>query len=180
MGRSKRRELAREFVRTVQDALQCLVDVHVHTAPAEAGLLKVVHRPATAKLNSDFGLRLQVAYYCRIEDPGQAQQDPRADIAGYAYQLLSSTALPGTHDPEIVAYHYHPTLTPDISFPHMHIQWNLVVGPNPFGKCHFPTGHIALEDFLRLLIRDFSAQPRVPNWDAVFTSTASSRAQQDT
>lgn len=167
------------LVRNAQQALRILADVHVYITGAawSDDIVRLVHRPLEAKLRSDLDLRLAVEQYCRVEMPSSSRARRHATIIGYSYSVLTARGQTGPNDREIFAYHYHPALTPDVPFPHMHVHWNRPAGEKPISKCHFPTGHIALEDFLRLLIRDFSAQPRVSNWEAVFTRTASSQAQ---
>lgn len=61
---------------------------------------------------------------------------------------------------------------PDDQFPHMHVGWDLLAGEKPISKYHFPTGHIVLEDFLRLLVRDFGARPRRHDWGSILARTS--------
>ena len=70
-----------------------------------------------------------------------------------------------------MAYHWHPTERSDVMFPHLHLGPGAKAEQSELMKAHLPTGGIALEDVLRLAIRDFAVRPRRRNWAEILDST---------
>ena len=54
----------------------------------------------------------------------------------------------------------HPESTPKLKWPHMHINANTFDGDT--SRVHFPTAWVCIEDFVKVLIRDFGIKPRLP------------------
>ena len=86
--------------------------------------------------------------------------------AAYAYALL--TAADGN---EIFGYHWHPRGRSPIATPHFHFGSGAGVERADVASAHFPSGRIALEEFLRCIIRDFQVMPRRGDWQEVLDST---------
>jgi hypothetical protein len=80
----------------------------------------------------------------------------RANTTGYSYGLY---AKPNNEEP-IVEFHWHPESTPKLKWPHMHVIANSKHGE--LDRVHFPTARICIEDFIRLLVRDFGVETRFP------------------
>jgi hypothetical protein len=74
----------------------------------------------------------------------------------YIYALYHGEEL-------ILSYHWHPDTSPDIDFPHLHHP------ASP--KVHFPTKRIALEDVIRLAIREFGVMPLKKTWQRMLRET---------
>jgi len=55
--------------------------------------------------------------------------------------------------------------------PHFHIGPATGVDLDEMIKAHLPTGHIAIEDVTRVLIRDFSIKPLRPDWEKILTES---------
>lgn len=81
----------------------------------------------------------------------------RAKSTGYTYGLY---AQPDNQEP-ILEFHWHPESTPRLRWPHLHVIANSADGQ--LDRVHFPTARICVEDFIRLLIRDFDVETRVPH-----------------
>ena len=78
---------------------------------------------------------------------------------------------------ELVVYHWHPKGVSTVRSPHLHFAGAppLVLPPGPgeqqshqlaINRAHFPTGRIAIEAFIELLIRDFGIEPKRSDWQA--------------
>lgn len=98
----------------------------------------------------------------------QAANSPGAwvvQLTAYGYELLDD------QDRELLAYQWHPQGRSAVTWPHVHL------GPatgdlwRPMSRAHLPAGRIAVQDVLRLAIRDFGVPPRRANWEAVLDRT---------
>jgi hypothetical protein len=74
---------------------------------------------------------------------------------------------------ELFAYHWHPNERSPITYPHFHIYQGAQVSRDDVRKAHFPTGRIAFEDVLRLVITQFGVIPLRNDWEAVLDTTQS-------
>jgi hypothetical protein len=81
----------------------------------------------------------------------------KANSTAYIYELF---AKPNNEDP-ILEFHWHPQSTPRLRWPHLHVIANSKDGK--LDRVHFPTARLCIEDFIRLLIRDFDVSPRLPH-----------------
>ena len=70
-----------------------------------------------------------------------------------------------------ILYHWHPQGTSTVNFPHVHLRPGGQLGGTRINEAHFPTGLVALEEVLRLAIREFGVRPRRPDWAEVLDST---------
>jgi hypothetical protein len=80
----------------------------------------------------------------------------KAQTTGYTYSVLGKE---GEGFREILVFHWHPLTTKNLKWPHMHVVGNTFDGD--LGRVHIPTGRLAIEDFVRVLIRDFDVKARV-------------------
>lgn len=106
-------------------------------------------------------------HYRLIEKPSSAEPWQVSTVA-YFYALRDADGQ------EILAYHWHPRVTPEVTFPHLHVGYGARVERPEFHRAHLPTGRVALEDFVRALIEDFGVSPVRENWTDVL---AKSRAE---
>lgn len=92
----------------------------------------------------------------------------RVEIVSYEYQVLDR------EEREILAFHWHPVGLSNVTDPHLHLSSRL--NPLDMGRnqdpldlagMHMPTGFVALEDVVRLLITEFGIIPRRTDWDNV-------------
>ncbi|MGA2537983.1 MAG: hypothetical protein ABSF53_18365 [Terracidiphilus sp.] len=94
------------------------------------------------------------------------EKEFKAKTTSYTYEPLGQ----GDQGLEtIVEFHWHPGQTTNLKWPHLHVKANGVDGG--LGRVHFPTGRFAIEDYLKLLIRDFGVKPRLPyeQWKEILT-----------
>lgn len=78
-------------------------------------------------------------------------------------------ALEDETSQEIIAYHWHPRLGSNFSFPHLHIGTGIGAALGEVHKYHIPTGRVALEDVLRLAITEFGVTPQRADWEDVLS-----------
>jgi hypothetical protein len=81
--------------------------------------------------------------------------------AGWAYHV-------GDTDGDLIGYHWHPW---DVPFPHVHTYFAKRLKASQWAEMHFPTGRISIEEFFRLLVREFGLVPHTDNWDDVLGET---------
>jgi hypothetical protein len=97
----------------------------------------------------------------------------------YMYEVLDRD------ERELFVYHWHPEGVSPIQVPHMHFSGAAPISlpPAPGGqqprrlevdRAHFPTGRIALEDVIELLIRDLGIVPRRGDWEDVLNESLAS------
>jgi hypothetical protein len=160
-------EAVRTFVGAFQSVVSCLT-----VARFSAEGYRPIDLPYSAELQDGEAvviagppLRLLIVLRYRIV---QAANSPGAwvvQLTAYDYELLDNS------DREILAYQWHPQARSPVTWPHVHL------GPaagelwRPLGRAHLPTGRIAVQDVLRLAIRDFGVPPRRANWEAVLDRT---------
>jgi hypothetical protein len=99
-------------------------------------------------------------HYFIVEEPSAGWQVQRA---AYFYAV-------GRQDTgELLAFHWHPRGKSPIVTPHLHVRANIQVGERWLGKVHLPTGYLAIEDIVRLVIKELSAEPLREDWEARLT-----------
>ncbi len=118
-------------------------------------------------------------FFLTEEVPESARRERyRVSITGYYYALVraDTRADPGTdRGSELLAFHWHPESAEGgphvVTFPHLHID-SSVLREQALAKMHIPTGRMAIEDILRLAIRDFKARPLDRGWEQRLQETA--------
>lgn len=118
----------------------------------------------TAMQNTDLLFSAAQWFYI-VEDPRNGPW--RVRTAGYQYTIETQNAE------EILGYHWHPTSASDVKEPHLHLGSGARIGRAELEttKAHLPTGRVAMEDFIRLLIEVFDANPR-RDWKEVLKAGA--------
>jgi hypothetical protein len=149
-------EAVKRFSAPIQRALTCFADGRVSadsSNPADEGVLSF-NKAEYVKLNGPGRVRISIGMRYRIvpnEDQDKARLPWKVHTTSYAYSLHDA------RDKPIVDYHWHPHLTPDILFPHLHID-------SLPKRVHFSTGRVLIEHVLRLAV-ECGAQPLNPdNW----------------
>ena len=138
----------RAFTDPIQSALTCFADGRVQVDsydPSAEGVLQFNGGDAV-KLNGSSRTHVFVSMRYRIVGSGIEQLPWRVHTTGWAYSLLDR------HQDPVIDFHWHPELTPDIQFPHLHVY-------SEPDRRHFPTGRVLIEDVLRLAV-EMGAEPR--------------------
>lgn len=110
-------------------------------------------------LKGDNALSISILLHYKIIQHPTVAGTYKIKTSAYYYTINDANGK------ELLAYHWHPTETPDIPYPHLHI------GDPKLKKFHLPTGRVSLEQVLRLLIRDFKVKPKKANWEAILNET---------
>ena len=115
-------------------------------------------------------LAVQVSQQYRVIENPDPREPWQVRTVAYRYTLWESGG------PEIFSYQWHPASRGNITFPHLHLEAGAGIGRDEFHRAHLPTGRVALEDFVRLLIVDFDVVPERDDWEEAL---AQSRAEFD-
>ena len=108
-------------------------------------------------------LKLLVRMRYRIVEAEGERGPWKVSTAGYIYELYSEEGN------RVLGYHWHPQgpgkkhthlhLGPDVSTRHLN------------KRIHLPTGRIALEELLRVVIEDMGVEPMRADWDPALRAT---------
>lgn len=98
----------------------------------------------------------------RADDP---QRGPwKVSSRGYKYHVLTADHT------ELALFHWHPNTPP--AHPHLHLgSSQLAKNAVISSKTHVPSGRIALEEVIQLLILDWGVVPRRSDWEAVLNES---------
>lgn len=169
-----RAEAYRTFVEPIQAAVACLGPAKIIGTPnarsAEPGEI------CQWTLNGDEGmLRRQLRLRARMRfgyvDRGGDSKVPAAErwkvtTLGYMYQI--EVAGERAFD-----YHWHPE-SALVQFPHMHAQRAILRQDGVItSRAHLPSGRVALESVVRMLITEMGWPPAVSDWDQRLTLSES-------
>ena len=125
--------------------------------------MKGLNRPGKSggsKFPGAVQLALRIVHQYRVIEAPDERGHWKVSTAGYMYSLED---LEGH---ELLAHHWHPADPNPIKTPHLHL--GAASGANALSAAaHFPTGRIAVEDVIRVLIRDFGVAPRRDDWPEV-------------
>lgn len=164
-----------EAVVDYRDPIQRAVDCVVPTVVNIRGGYHPSDRPHSLILGDGSPQRLRgtrivisLSHLYRVmllEDPDDPRGSWGVNTVGYMYALCEREG------PEILSYHWHPFREGEFTLPHLHLGAGAGIGRPELVAAHLPTGRIAIEDFLRLVLRDFGATPRRSDWEAVLSET---------
>lgn len=152
-------EAVEAFIRPVRRSLLCVTDqVIVHRGGYHVGALGLagLGNPEPIRLR-DTDLGLSVALHYHIVEAEGERGPIKVSTSGYYYTVHDQDGR------DILAFHWHPQV--GVTYPHLHIGAGAQAGRPEFEHAHIPTGRVALEAVLRLLIRDFGVRPLRPEWD---------------
>jgi hypothetical protein len=159
---SNRTEATEDFLAPLHDAVSCVTDeglrVYRHPGPDDFYVLTLTGDPV--KLNADPPLRLSLTQLFRLVENRQAPRHSRWRVGTLRYVY---TALESDDRTEIFSYHWEPEGA--VSIPHLHIPVAASEKRRRQGKYHFPTGRIAIEQVLWVLIRDFRVPTLREDWE---------------
>jgi hypothetical protein len=113
--------------------------------------------PVELGSGTEFSIRVSQQY--RLIEAPSATRPWRVTTVAYHYTLQEAEGA------EIISYQWHPGVPNSVSFPHLHIRQGAGLGREELQRAHLPTGRVALENFVRLLIVDFGVPPEKDNWE---------------
>jgi hypothetical protein len=107
-----------------------------------------------ARLRGERILLLNVTQHYRIVEAEGDRGPWKVQTAGYDYEVLNEDGS------EFLIYHWHPDgISPEVR-PHLHIG-------GAHRKTHIPTGRVAMEDVVRMCLRDLGTEPQRGDWAEV-------------
>ncbi len=162
-------EAVRAWVDIVQQAFSCVTQARFNVdgfrpsdLPYDADLNGGLAVPlsAEARLGLIAILRYRIVKVASPRDPWTIR------IVTYHYSLVDSS------ERDIISYEWHPEGTSWVTWPHIHIGSAMLRdGARLSSRMHLPTGHVAIEEVIRLAIVEFGVRPRRPDWSAVLART---------
>lgn len=143
----------------IQRALTCFADGKVTTdtfKPGVTGVL-VFNKGEDVVLNGSAKVHIYVSMryrVVRLDDPPLRSKPWKVSTEGWAHHVSDR------HVSTIAEFHWHPELTPDILFPHVHVA-------SDAERRHYPTGRVLVEDVLNFAV-ECGAEPWHPRkWAGV-------------
>lgn len=114
---------------------------------------------ARARVARDLWISVAMEVEARRDDP--ETRSWRTHTIRYDYALFAGKQA----DAERLSYHYHPTS--GVVLPHLHVNVRPRWAPRGLRKKHLPTGRVAFEDFVEVLIEEFDVRPKRDDWRSV-------------
>jgi hypothetical protein len=155
-------QAVRNFIEPLNRDLSCVtkaVLVASGSDPANQRHAVVLNNGNPVSLRSNPPLWLTVLMHYKVV-PAQGQFGPwKVSTAAYIYSIQDKQGH------ELLAYHWHPTSTPQYDYPHLHVHSGVLA------KLHLPTRPISLEEALRLLITQLNVKPFKKEWEKVLRET---------
>ncbi len=113
------------------------------------------------RLGGESRLALSVKMQYRIVEGSAGPRRWAVNVVAYQHAILDRDGR------EIVAYHWHPGGR--VTFPHLHLGAGAAEGPlrPDLAGTHLPTGHVTLQDVLRMAVVELGVRPLRPDWDEV-------------
>lgn len=160
-------QAVRAFLEPLQLALSCVtravVVASAFSVDDPIGVITVGRGERVALRSRDrFSLSAMVKY--RIIAAGAERGPWKVSTVAYYYAIHDRKGR------EILAYHWHPAETRGVQYPHLHLGAGSEA-IQTLSSAHLPTGRIALEQVLHLLIGDFRVKPQRRDWERVLAET---------
>ena len=108
---------------------------------------------------TDLNLSVKITY--RLAETSGERLPWSASTVAYRYTIEDRNGR------EIDAYHWHPDGR--VTIPHLHLGAAVAEGrlrPDLAGT-HLPTGHVTLQEVLRMAVVELGVRPLRPDWDEV-------------
>lgn len=170
MAGRKPAEAVQRFFGPVQRALSCVTPAVVRVSSYDPGgpHVLVLNDNEPVRLRGRTALWLSVKMQFRVLESREEGRGPwKVNTAAYHYALRDAPTR------EFFSYHWHPEAAEEgrrIEHPHLHVWDEGRVGAL-LRKAHLPTGRVALEEVLRLLITDLGVKPRRADSERVLRET---------
>jgi hypothetical protein len=151
-------EAVERFRESLHRTLSCVLQ-GVHVDVKGRYYVSTVPHPLTimdglpVELGGSTGLSIRVSQQYRLVEVPSGTGPWRVTTVAYHYTLQESGG------PEILSYQWHPNVPNTARYPHLHLGHGAGLGREEFHRAHLPTGRVALEAFVRLLIEGFQVPP---------------------
>ena len=156
------------FAEAIQQAVSCvtvarfLPEGYRSTEEPYSGSLG---RGRPVSLGRDSELSVKVALRYRIVPEAVPGGGWIVQIVSYIYALADVVGV------EFVAYQWDPYGRSPVTWPNVHLGPALGLILRRFMRAHLPTGPVALQDVIRVVITDLGVVPRRPDWELVLERT---------
>lgn len=156
------------FVEPIGRALSCITGEVLRPShdARRPGAIRSVALPIGRdyiRLAGETGLMFmaQIEYeLVETEDPERGRWKVRT--RQYRYHVVAADHT------EVLLFHWHPERSGNRTFPHLHVgSSQLTTDAVMSGSAHIPTGRVALEAVIRLLITEFKVPAKRDDWEAV-------------
>lgn len=162
-------EAVTSYLQALQLALSCVTPAVLNVSGgyyiSDAPHALVLNRGLPVELRSNPRLKISVSEWYRIVVSAGVRGPWKVSIASYYYDVSDAS------DRTFFAYHWHPDLRSEVTHPHLHLGWAAQVSDERPANAHLPTSRIALEEVIRLLIREFGVEPLRTDWATVLDET---------
>lgn len=143
-------EAVRAFTEPIQEALTCFAHGRVAADSYDPDTEGILHfnKAEDVRLSGEGRVQLSITMRYRIvkiPNPIVAGKSWKVSTTGWVHSLKDRAGQ------KIVDFHWHPAVTPDIPFPHLH-------APTDPLNLHLPTGRVLVEDVLMLAV-ECGAEP---------------------
>jgi len=166
-------EAVNAFIEPLGKAVSCLTNAVVNVGggyhPSPEPHVLALNDGVAIPISTD--LFMFVSQHYRIVEDVESRGPWKVTVVGYVYSLRNAARQ------ELISYQWHPTGRSPITFPHFHLGPGSRIGDERVARAHLPSGRIAPQSFLRLLITEFGVLPRRADWDAVLTQTQAALAE---
>ncbi|MGI8945053.1 MAG: hypothetical protein ACR2GL_02285 [Thermoleophilaceae bacterium] len=163
-------EAVAAFVEPLQQSISCVSPAVLQVAggyrPAARPHALVLADGDPQPLRGDASLALRVAQQYRIVEDTEPRGPWKVQTAAYSYVVNRG-------EQELLAYQWNPAGDGRVTRPHLHVGAAVGELTGDFHRLHLPTGRIALEDVLRLLIEELGVQPLREEWSEVLDAAQS-------
>ena len=161
------REANEAFAQAYQGALLCVSLARFSTeGHRDTGVLhsaKLGVSPTRLRSNPPALLRVFLRY--RLMETTVPSRQWVVRLEDYSYSLTDPDGR------EFFAYHWHPVGRSWVTWPHLHLGPALGQLSPSATQAHFPTGPVAIEDVIGMMIRWFGVVPQRQDWERVLIGT---------
>ena len=157
MAGRKPAEAVENFLAPIRDAVSCIVP---HPALVTNRGYDPKNNPHALVLNEGDPVSLPKSKLSLTLNQTYGVVRAEGDRGPYKVSTISYIYRIDDSAGELVSFHYHPDH--HVDFCHMHLRQN-------FDRVHFPTGRVAIEEVIAMLIRDFGIPPRRKNYEALIS-----------
>lgn len=158
-------EAVQRFLDSLQRSLSCVTGAVLNPKggyhPSEFPHPLTLGSGLPVELGGGSGLAMAVRQQYRIAERPSRHEPWKVTTVAYYYTLRESGGS------EIISYQWHPNQRSAVTYPHLHLGAGAGDLRSGLTESHLPTGRVALEDFVRLLIEGFGARPLREDWEEV-------------
>jgi hypothetical protein len=164
------------YLHYLQRSLSCLTDAIwvVGTPPDARGddrALTVSEEPIRLRHEEGSPLLLYASQRFDVIEDERFPGEWKARTHGYVYSTSVETPDEDEGAQELLAWHWHPLTTPDRQQPHLHVRMDHPFLGVTLSRLHIPSGRVAFEEIVRLLITELHVQTNRDDWHEVLTDS---------